>query len=201
MVAMSYNELTASVRAGLLLLARKVVEQGCITGSQLKLDSALEQQSLHPLLLNSILFEPGCCFVSLHQGRHLRGCIGALEPYQSLLDDIISHAYDAAFNDPRFPAVVEDELSKLTFEISILSVQEKIECSTEAELLQQLVPFKDGLILEEGERRATYLPSVWHSLKDKQEFIQQLKLKAGLEKDYWSETIKAYRYQTIGFSE
>ncbi len=201
MVAMSYNELTASVRARLLLLARKVVEQGCKTGSLLDLDSALEQQSLNHLLLNSILFEPGCCFVSLYKGGHLRGCIGALEPYQSLLSDIIIHAYDAAFNDPRFPALVEDELSELTFEISILSVQEKIECATEAQLLQQLVPFKDGLILEEGMKRATYLPSVWQSLKDKKEFLQQLKLKAGLEKDYWSGTIKAYRYQTIGFSE
>jgi len=198
---MSYNELTASVRTRLLLLAREVVEQGCKTGSLLELDSALEQPSLHPLLLNSMLFEPGCCFVSLHKGRQLRGCIGALEPYQSLLNDIITHAYDAAFNDPRFPRVIEEELSELTFEISILSAPEKIECTTEAQLLQQLVPFEDGLILEDGEKRATYLPSVWQSLRNKREFLQQLKLKAGLEKDYWSGTIKAYRYQTIGFSE
>jgi len=140
------------------------------------------------------LTEPGASFVTLNKTGQLRGCIGTLEAHQPLVIDVAHNAYAAAFRDPRFPALQQSELELLEFHLSILSKPESLPVESEAELLSRVRPHVDGLILEEGYRRGTFLPAVWESLPDPVEFIMQLKRKAGLPTDYWSDTIRISRY-------
>ena len=142
------------------------------------------------------LLEKGACFVTLEINHQLRGCIGSLEPYQPLIDDISQNAYAAAFSDPRFPALTVIEFKTLDIHVSILSPAKEMKFKDEEDLLTQIKPSIDGLILEEKGRRGTFLPSVWESLPEPEDFIRHLKLKAGLPDDYWSDSIKVSRYQT-----
>lgn len=135
-------------------------------------------------------------FVTLHVDARLRGCIGTLEARQTLVEDVASNAWSAAFRDPRFSSLTWPEYERLDIHISVLSLPEPIQFSTEDELLAQLRPRVDGLIIEEGYRRGTFLPSVWEQLPDPREFLRQLKHKAGLPPDYWSSRIRVQRYTT-----
>ncbi|MGW8248882.1 MAG: AmmeMemoRadiSam system protein A [Acidiferrobacterales bacterium] len=140
------------------------------------------------------LIEPGASFVTLNKTGQLRGCIGTLEAHQPLVIDIAHNAYAAAFRDPRFPALQQTELELLEFHLSVLSKPEPLPVESETELLSRVRPHVDGLIIEEGFRRGTFLPAVWESLPDPAEFVMQLKRKAGLPMDYWSDTIRISRY-------
>ena len=135
-------------------------------------------------------------FVTLHVEDRLRGCIGTLEARRTLVEDVISNAWSAAFRDPRFPALTWPEYERLDIHISILSLPEPMEFSSEEELLAQLRPHVDGLIIEEGYSRGTFLPSVWEQVSGPREFLRHLKLKAGLHPDYWSSRIRVQRYTT-----
>lgn len=155
-----------------------------------------------PVALETIdpeLRRQGACFVTLEKQGQLRGCIGMLEPVRPLAEDAAKNAYAAAFFDSRFQPVTAEELDGLDIHISVLGEPTLMEITSEAELLSQLQPGVDGLILQEGSRRATFLPSVWESLRDPRQFVHHLKLKAGWPGDYWSSDIKAYRYQTEQF--
>lgn len=145
------------------------------------------------------LQEPGASFVTLKIAGELRGCIGSLEARQPLVNDVAHNAYAAAFSDPRFLPLTEQEFSQLEFHISVLSPAKAMVFNSEADLLSQIRPGTDGLVLEEGQHRGTFLPAVWESLPDTQQFLQQLKLKAGLPVDYWSDSIKVSRYTTESF--
>jgi AmmeMemoRadiSam system protein A len=138
-------------------------------------------------------------FVTLHKKGDLRGCIGALEAYQPLIDDIAEHAYAAAFSDPRFPSLEESEFDQLDIEISVLSSPEEVTFTDEADLLNKIRPGIDGLILEYGYNRGTFLPSVWEQLPDKKDFLNHLKMKAGLAANWWDDTVKISRYKTLYF--
>jgi AmmeMemoRadiSam system protein A len=107
---------------------------------------------------------------------------------------VAENAYAAAFRDPRFPPVSESEFTQLEYHISLLTPAEPLQFRDEADLISQLQPNVDGLVLEDGRHRGTFLPSVWESLPDRKQFLQQLKLKAGLSPDYWSDTVKVSRY-------
>lgn len=131
----------------------------------------------------------------------LRGCIGSLEAYQSLVLDVNQNAFAAAFRDPRFPAVSSSEFEHLEIHISVLSPPEPMRVASEEDLLQQLRPGIDGLIIASRGRRATFLPSVWSQLAEPQQFLLHLKHKAGLPSDYWSEDMEAWRYTTLSFPE
>jgi AmmeMemoRadiSam system protein A len=135
-------------------------------------------------------------FVTLHIDAKLRGCIGTLEARQTLVQDVASNAYSAAFRDPRFSALTWTEYERLDIHISVLSLPEPLQFSSEDELLAQLRPRVDGLIIEEGYNRGTFLPAVWEQLPDPREFLRQLKHKAGLPPDYWSSRIRVQRYTT-----
>lgn len=141
------------------------------------------------------LAEPRAAFVTLTIRNDLRGCIGSIEACRPLVRDIAHNAYAAAFSDPRFPPLEENEFEQLIIHLSILSEPEPIACASEKELLVNLRPYVDGLILEEGGRRGTFLPAVWESLPDPKLFLAHLKEKTGLSADYWPENIRAYRYQ------
>lgn len=145
------------------------------------------------------LRDPGACFVTLNRHGQLRGCIGSLTAHRPLAEDVAENAWSAAFSDPRFPPLREEELDGLDIHISILTPAEPMQFSSEQDLLQQLQPGVDGLIMEEGFRRGTFLPSVWDQLPTPELFLRHLKQKAGLPTDYWSETLKVSRYTTHSF--
>jgi len=138
-------------------------------------------------------------FVTLHAEEKLRGCIGSLEPRTSLAEDVSLNAYAAAFRDTRFQPLQADELDTLSLEISVLSRPEMLDFDSESSLLEVLRPGIDGLILQEHDFRSTFLPSVWESLPDPARFLGHLKLKAGLPTDYWSASIRVWRYTTESF--
>lgn len=138
-------------------------------------------------------------FVTLEENEQLRGCIGMLEARRPLAQDVASNSYAAAFTDPRFPPVSRSESENITIHISILNPSELLSIESETELIQILRPNIDGIILEDDNHRATFLPSVWQSLPKPTSFIQHLKSKAGFAADYWSKDIRAYRYTTESF--
>ena len=138
-------------------------------------------------------------FVTLQKNGELRGCIGMLEPVRPLAEDVTHNAFAAAFSDPRFPPLSEDELEQLDIHISILGKPEKMFFDSEKDLVTQLRPNIDGLIMEEGNRRGTFLPSVWESLHQPDEFLKHLKLKSGLPGYYWSDNIQIQRYTVEEF--
>ena len=148
-----------------------------------------------------VLDEFGACFVTLEKFGQLRGCIGSIIAHQPLINDLIAHSKDSAFNDYRFNPVTENELNDLKVSISILTSPKSIAFSNEQDLLDKIVPNKDGIIIKDGEYQAVYLPSVWEQLPDKTEFLNSLKVKAGLSADYFSDTFEAYRYETVYIKE
>ncbi len=140
------------------------------------------------------LMEKRATFVTLTIGGQLRGCIGMLEACRPLAEDVKENACAAAFDDPRFPPLTKAEFVKLEIHISILSPSEEMHFSSEADLLRQIRPGTDGLILQDGFRRGTFLPSVWAELPGKEQFWAHLKRKAGLPVNYWSDTLQVFRY-------
>ena len=143
----------------------------------------------HPALAN-----PAATFVTLTQNGDLRGCIGSLEAHRPLAQDVAENAVAAAFRDPRFAPLGEDELDCTRVEVSLLETPEAMDFKDEADALAQLRPGLDGLILTHGTRRATFLPQVWESLPEPQRFMSQLKLKAGLPAYFWDDDISLARY-------
>ena len=140
------------------------------------------------------LAQNGATFVTLTQNGNLRGCIGSLEAYRPLLTDVADNALAAAFRDPRFPPLGHEELAFTQVEVSLLDVPKPMEFAGEADALARLRPGIDGLILSYGHRRATFLPQVWESLPDRQQFMAHLKMKAGLPADFWDDGITLSRY-------
>jgi AmmeMemoRadiSam system protein A len=171
----------------LLDLAKRSIRHGLETGKPLKIDPA----DFSPELL-----EPRATFVTLHKHRQLRGCIGMLKAVRPLAEDIAENAFASAFKDYRFPPLSADEFDQLEIHLSILTPPEPIAFTSEEDLLAQLRPGEDGLIIEEGGRRGTFLPSVWENLPDPKQFLRHLKQKAGLPADYWSDNLRFYRYRT-----
>jgi AmmeMemoRadiSam system protein A len=147
------------------------------------------------------LSEPGACFVTLHLDDDLRGCIGSLAAYRPLIVDVAENAFAAAFRDPRFPALKKEELDRLSLQVSVLGEPEPMAFESQQDLLAQIKPGLDGLILQDGNRRGTFLPSVWKSLPRREDFLAHLKQKAGLPADYWSDSIEVWRYSTDSFGD
>jgi len=151
----------------------------------------------HPAWLD----EPGAAFVTLTEHGQLRGCIGSLEAHRPLLADVEANAQAAAFLDPRFPPLEEAELDRLHVEVSILSPPEPMHFSSEADALAQLRPGIDGVILEHGWHRATFLPQVWDQLPERRQFMAHLKAKAGLPVDFWADDVRLSRYTVEKYEE
>jgi AmmeMemoRadiSam system protein A len=157
----------------------------------------LTQQGMLSVDLDQIpaqLTQTRGCFVTLHLNKQLRGCIGSLTAHQALIDDVVQNAYSAAFRDPRFAPLTLEEFKNITLDISVLSKPEPMKFNSEADLIRQLRPSIDGLILSDNGHRGTFLPAVWEQLPDPAEFLRHLKNKAGLQADYWSSTVKIERY-------
>ena len=192
MAPSSSTELSAPEREQLLRVARSALHHGLESTSSLQ--PALENAP--PALRNR-----GAVFVTLTRQGKLRGCIGALEASEPLLWAVADSAHGAGFRDPRFPSLQADEIDSTRIEISVLSPMEPLPTSSRAELCGALQPEQDGLLLQEGKHRATFLPQVWEQLPDKNTFLDQLLIKAGLPVEHWSTDLQFFRYRTISFSE
>lgn len=147
------------------------------------------------------LSEPGACFVTLTINGNLRGCIGSLEPYRPLREDLKENACAAAFRDPRFPPLTGTELDAVRVEVSLLSPVSPISFRDEADAVAQLRPGTDGVLLEFRGHRGTFLPQVWDQLPDRREFFAHLKMKAGLSPQFWNDGVRLYRYTVEKFRE
>ena len=147
------------------------------------------------------LAAPGATFVTLHLDGDLRGCIGSTLARRALRDDVRHNARAAAFSDPRFPSLTRAEYPAIDLEVSLLTPPEPLLARTEAEALRELVPGRDGVILELGQQAATFLPQVWESLPGPADFLAQLKRKAGLAARSWSPEIRLFRYRVEKWEE
>lgn len=147
------------------------------------------------------LKDPGACFVTLTRCGQLRGCIGSLEARRSLVADVKANAMAAALHDPRFAPLSLVELDETLIEVSVLSPTQPMAFASEADALAQLQPGVDGIVLTCGQRRSTFLPQVWEQLPNRVQFLAQLKRKAGLDADFWSDDVRLQRYTVHKWSE
>jgi AmmeMemoRadiSam system protein A len=147
------------------------------------------------------LHQPGATFVTLTQHGQLRGCIGSLEARRPLDQDVRANAKAAAFRDPRFMPLTEDELDTTRVEVSLLTPAAAMTFANEDDAVRQLRPGIDGVILESGLHRGTFLPQVWESLPEPRLFMAHLKQKAGLPASFWSNDVKISRYEVKKWKE
>lgn len=170
------DKLTAEEKKTLLHLARQALEAGV---------RGLPPPPIDASTMTSALTAGGASFVTLTIHGELRGCIGALEPYQPLAEDVREHAVAAALEDYRFPQVQEAELPRISIEISRLTVPVPLDYSTPEDLLAKLHPGVDGVILRDGFHRATFLPQVWEKIPEKEAFLANLCYKMGASPNSW----------------
>jgi MEMO1 family protein len=147
------------------------------------------------------LRQTAATFVTLTKDGKLRGCIGSLEAHRPLGEDVAANAVAAAFRDPRFPPLTRAEWAHCTVEVSLLSRPKAIRFADEADLLAQVRPGEDGIILECAGKRATYLPQVWQGLPQKERFFAELKRKAGIPAETGLGRCKVRRYRVAKWIE
>lgn len=190
---MSPETLTPAERDTLLKLARQALEAG------------VRGQALPPLDLHALtptLSQPGATFVTLTRHGELRGCVGALEPYLPLAEDVREHAIAAALQDYRFPPVQPSELGEIKIEVSRLTLPQELEYTTPEDLLARLRPGVDGVTLIDGRQRATFLPQVWDKLPDAEMFLAHLCQKMGASANLWRhKKLRVQIYQVEEFHE
>jgi AmmeMemoRadiSam system protein A len=187
------DKLTSDEKKILLREARAALEHG-VRGEK---QPPLDMESLPPRLR-----EVGASFITLTIQGNLRGCIGALEPYQPLAQDVREHAVAAALEDPRFPPVTPNELGQIEIEISRLALPKRLAYTDPEDLLAKLRPQVDGVILRDDFRRATFLPQVWEELPDRSEFLDRLCYKMGAAPDTWRhKALEVSIYQVEEFHE
>jgi AmmeMemoRadiSam system protein A len=175
--------LPTSLRA----VAREAIELGLETGCAPVLDAERFEPELRV---------PGASFVTLRRRAELRGCTGSLEARIALVEDVARNAWRSASADPRFPPLAPAELEDLEISVSVLSPLQPFHVESELDLLARLRPGVDGLVLREGARSATFLPSVWESLPEPRAFLDALRHKAGLPSGHWSGALRFERYTT-----
>ena len=147
------------------------------------------------------LFEPGAVFITLRRHGELRGCVGSIEAVCPLIEDVHNNTAAAATRDTRFTPLEATELDAVRIEISLLEAPEPIAFTSEADALAQLRPGADGVVLQHGARRATFLPQVWESLPTPEAFTAKLKTKAGLAADFWDADVRLERYRVHKWCE
>jgi len=143
------------------------------------------------------LEEPGACFVTLKLDNKLRGCIGSLEVYGMLIDDIVANAYNAAFKDPRFLELTPEEYERIDLEISILTPALKVEYNNIEDLKSKIKIGVHGVVLQDEESRSTFLPQVWEQLPTFEEFFKQLLYKGSFEEDALEKGINVSVYEVM----
>lgn len=179
-------------RATLMAVARGSIEHGLAHGRPLQVTPSEYHRDLKAVRAS---------FVTLQKRGQLRGCIGHLEAVQPVVVDVAENAFAAAFRDPRFNPLTAAEWQDIDVHLSLLTPPEAMRFTDEADLVGQIRAGEDGLILQDGPNRGTFLPSVWESLPDPVDFLVHLKHKAGLAANHWSDSVEIYRYHTESFGE
>jgi AmmeMemoRadiSam system protein A len=172
-----------------------------LTGTARRALARAFARPLPALVAHDALDERGATFVTLTQRGELRGCIGTLEAQRSLKDDVEHNALAAAFHDPRFAPLADNEFDITRIEISLLSPPVPMPIAGEGDLLARLHPGVDGVVLSWRGRRATFLPQVWQALPVPRDFIAALKKKAGLDAQAWDDEMTVARYTVAKFVE
>jgi len=187
------HPLTKDKKQILLDIARKSIISVVTRGKLLKVNIADYPKPLQ---------EDGASFVTLTESGDLRGCIGTLEPYQPLVQDVCEHAAAAAVEDYRFTPVLPGELDALMIEISRLTVPKPLTYDNPSEIPLLLRPMIDGVVLRDGMRRATFLPQVWEKIPEPEEFLNHLCWKMGLPGNHWrTRHLEVFIYQVEEFNE
>jgi len=156
--------------------------------ARMVIESHLEGESFNPDEDTKKKYsKKGASFVTLTKNECLRGCIGSLEAEKELWKDVIENAINAAFKDPRFPRLKDDEFSEIRIEVSVLSEPKKI-IAKHARFIPEKINKDMGIILKHGMNTSTFLPQVWEELPNKIEFLEHLSLKAGLPKNAWEDS-------------
>ncbi len=182
--------LPLSLRQQLLHVAREAILRPLTVEPDYHIDLAL---------FPAALTQERAAFVTLTIDGNLRGCIGSLVAHRPLVVDVAENAQSAAFRDPRFRKLNLEEYPHIEVHISVLSAPQPLAVDSRQALIRVLRPGIDGLILEEDGHRATYLPSVWEQLPDTEQFVAELRRKAGLTPDGWSPSTRVFTYQTQEF--
>ncbi|MGR3467127.1 MAG: AmmeMemoRadiSam system protein A [Shimia sp.] len=143
----------------------------------------------------------GAAFVTWSDEGRLRGCIGSLSGHRPLILDVAQNAIKAGVRDKRFKPITLEELPRLRAKVAVLTRAAPMRFASETDLLSQIVPGRDGLILRDGAQRGTFLPMVWDSLATPEAFLKGLKRKAGLAEDHWSDTLTVHRFMAESFAE
>ncbi|MCS6907732.1 MAG: AmmeMemoRadiSam system protein A [Anaerolineales bacterium] len=188
---MEIQALSDEEKKYLLKVARRTLEQHFGIKSKEELPPPSER-----------LLQPAATFVTLTINGELRGCVGTLEAYQPLIEDVKEHALAAAFRDFRFPPLSKEELSEIEIEISVLTKPEKLIYESPGELPKRIRAYQDGVVLYWMGRRATFLPQVWDKIPDPEDFLDHLCMKMGVDPGLWrKEKMEASVYQVIEFRE
>jgi AmmeMemoRadiSam system protein A len=170
----------------LLDLAIASIEAGIACGARVPLPAAAGAREALEAHRSS--------FVTVRVDARLRGCCGTLEAQRPLAADVWLNAWQAAFADARFAPLSRAEWHAADVGISVLSPLEPLPVASEVELLEQLRPGIDGIVLNLDRVQATFLPAVWQQLPEPAQFLGHLKHKAGLPKQFWSPRIRVHRY-------
>ena len=187
------DRLTEEEGKYLLSVARKTIDQAL---------SGKEGPEIGDSDLPALFDEQRGTFVTLTIGGNLRGCIGHIIPQEALIEGIRINAINAAFKDPRFRPLNKNEWKRVKIEISILTEPKSLSYSDADDLLKKLRSGIDGVIIKKGYHQSTFLPQVWEQLPRKEEFLNHLCLKAGLDEDEWKKgRIEVSTYQAQAFEE
>jgi len=184
------HSLSADARSTLLRVASSAIEYGLSHSGAPDIDPALYSEELQA---------EGASFVTLHRAGKLRGCMGALLASRSLVHDVSHNAWRSSTVDPRFSPLRREEFTDLEIHISVVSPLSPFPVSGEEQLLRELRPKIDGLVLRDRGATATFLPSVWDQLETPERFVAELLHKANLERNHWSDTIEFERYTVEEF--
>jgi AmmeMemoRadiSam system protein B/AmmeMemoRadiSam system protein A len=177
--------------ATLVQLAATAIEYGLRFGNVMPVNGSDYPEPLR---------QAGASFVTLTQAGRLRGCVGTPQAFRPLVEDVADNSFAAAFCDGRFLPLTRADFDTLDVSISLLSPPEAMAFASEDDLLRQLRPHDDGLIIDHDGRRALFLPQVWTTLPERRLFLGQLKLKAGMAADAWSDSFRAWRFRARSVS-
>lgn len=175
----------------LLKIAKKAIEEYVSKGKMIDIPKSILEK----------FNENKGVFVSIYKNNELRGCIGFPYPEKPLAKALVESAI-LATRDPRFDPLSKEELNEISIEVSILTNPEKLNFKNYKDILNSLEPFKDGVIIKKGFNSALFLPQVWNILKEKEDFLSQLCLKAGLSPFEWvNGEIEIYKFRAEILSE
>ncbi len=137
---------------------------------------------------------------NIYKSRSL-GSKGSVKSTYPLIKGVVEYSYGAGFKDERFYPLNIERVENFTLNISICSIPLAINCSSDMDIIRQLVPYKDGILLEVNDVKSSFSPNVWKLLPRAKDFWLNLRKKANLRTGVWSDSFKISRYYTVELRE